>query len=54
MKTFEDICRMTQQGVKGYMHSYLVECGYSPTSEDGFLYAKGDICTACSSYGYCT
>lgn len=43
MKTFEDICRMTQQGVKGYMHSYLVECGYSPTSEDGFLYAKGDI-----------
>ena len=43
MKTFEDICRMTQQGVKGYMHSYLVECGYSPTSENGFLYAKGDI-----------
>ena len=43
MKTFEDICRMTQQGVKGYMHSYLVECGYSPTSEDGFLYAKGDV-----------
>lgn len=43
MKTFEDICRMTQQGVKGYMHAYLVECGYSPTSEDGFLYAKGDV-----------
>lgn len=43
MKTFEDICRMTQQGVKEYMHAYLVECGYSPTSEDGFLYAKGTI-----------
>ena len=43
MKTLENICRMTQQGVKGYMHSYLVECGYSPTSENGFLYAKGDI-----------
>ena len=43
MKTFEDICRMTQPGVKGYMHSYLVECGYSPTSEDGFLYVKGDV-----------
>ena len=43
MKTFEDVCRMTQQGIKGHMHSYLVECGYSPTSEDGFLYAKGDI-----------
>lgn len=43
MKTFEDICRMNQQGVKGYMHSYLVECGYNPTSEDGFLYAKGDM-----------
>ena len=43
MKTFEDICKMTQQEVKGYMHSYLVECGYSPTSEDGFLYAKGDV-----------
>lgn len=43
MKTFEEICKMTQQGVKGYMHSYLVECGYAPISEDGFLYAKGDI-----------
>lgn len=43
MKTFEDICRMTQQGVKGYMYAYLVECGYSPTSKDGFLYAKGAI-----------
>lgn len=43
MKTFEDICRMTQPGVKGYMHSHLVECGYSPISEDGFLYAKGDV-----------
>ena len=43
MKTFEDICKMTQQGIKGYMHSHLVECGYSPISEDGFLYAKGDV-----------
>ena len=43
MKTFEHICRMTQPEVKQYMHGYLTSHKYAPTSEDGFLYAKGDI-----------
>ena len=43
MKTFEDICRMTQPEVKEYMGDYLAEQGYEAISEDGFLYAKGIV-----------
>lgn len=43
MKTFEDICRMTQQEVKQYMKGYLKNHKYKVTDEDGFLYAKGDV-----------
>ena len=41
MKSFEDICKMTQAEVKEYMNSYLVSKKYEPINEDGFLYAKG-------------
>lgn len=43
MKTFEDICKMTQHEVKEYMKSYLASKKYSVICEDGFLYAKGDV-----------
>lgn len=43
MKTFEDICKMTQPEVKAYMKSYLVGHRYNVVDENGFLYAKGDI-----------
>ena len=43
MKTFEDICKMTQKEVKAYMHEYLTSKKYKVVNEDGFLYAKGDV-----------
>ena len=43
MKTFEDICKMTQPEVKTYMKSYLSEAGYNVVDEPGFLYAKGTV-----------
>ena len=43
MKTFEDICRMTQHEVKTYMSGYLSSKKYKVVNEDGFLYAKGDV-----------
>lgn len=43
MKTFKKICKMTQNGVKEYMHAYLTSKGYQPINEDGFLYAKGTV-----------
>ena len=43
MKTFEDICKMTQHEVKQYMKGYLASHKYNVTDEDGFLYAKGDV-----------
>ncbi len=43
MKTFEHICRMTQPEVKQYMYGYLTSYKYTPISQDGFLYAKGDV-----------
>lgn len=43
MKSFEKICKMTQNGVKEYMKAYLTSNGYQPIVEDGFIYAKGTI-----------
>jgi disulfide oxidoreductase YuzD len=43
MKTFEDICYMTQAEVKDYMQQYLTSKQYKVINEDGFLYAKGTI-----------
>ena len=43
MKTFEDICRMTQHEVKQYMKGYLASHKYKVVDQDGFLYAKGDV-----------
>ena len=43
MKSFGDICKMTQPEVKAYMKSFLTSKKYEPIDEDGFLYAKGDV-----------
>jgi len=43
MKSFIDICKMTQPEVKEYMKEYLTSRKYNVVNEDGFLYAKGDI-----------
>lgn len=43
MKTFEDICKMTQPELKKYMKGYLASKKYNVVDEDGFLYAKGDV-----------
>lgn len=43
MKTFNEICKMTQPEVKKYMTEYLESSGYDPKVEDGFVYAEGDI-----------
>ena len=43
MKTFEDICYMTQSEVKDYMQQYLISKQYKVINEDGFLYAKGTV-----------
>lgn len=43
MKSFVDICKMTQPQVKAYIHEYLKSKTYDVVNEDGFLYAKGDI-----------
>ena len=43
MKTFEDICKMTQHEVKQYMKGYLASHKYNVVDQEGFLYAKGDV-----------
>ena len=43
MKSFEDICKMTQSEVKTYMKSYLEDHNYDVADKDGFLYAKGAV-----------
>lgn len=43
MKTFEDICKMTQHEVKQYMKGYLASKKYKVVDQDGFLYAKGTV-----------
>lgn len=43
MKTFVDICKMTQPEVKDYMKRYLASKKYNVVDQDGFLYAKGTI-----------
>jgi len=42
-KVFEKIIRYTQEGLKEYCKNKLTEFGYSPISENGFLYAEGDL-----------
>jgi hypothetical protein len=37
MKSFEDICKMSQLGVKAYMKSYLSGHNYKVVDKDGFL-----------------
>jgi hypothetical protein len=43
MKTFTDICKMTQHEVKQYMKGYLASNKYHVIDQDGFLYAKGTV-----------
>lgn len=43
MKTFQEICMMKQREVKDYMKKYLAAKQYDVISEDGFLYAKGEV-----------
>ena len=40
MKTFTEICCMTQSELKEYLEQYLRSKGYKVINEDGFLYAK--------------
>lgn len=43
MKSFENICKMTQPEVKKYMKKFLINKGYDVVDQDGFLYAKGTV-----------
>lgn len=43
MKSFVDVCRMSQNEVKAYMAVYLASRGYKVVSNDGYLYAEGDV-----------
>ena len=43
MKSFENICKMTQPEVKKYMKKYLGSHKYNVVEQDGFLYAKGTV-----------
>lgn len=43
MKSFENICKMTQPEVKNYMKKYLISHKYNVVAQDGFLYAKGTV-----------
>lgn len=43
MKSFNDICRLSQEMLKVYMHSFLNGKKYQVINEPGFLYAKGDV-----------
>jgi hypothetical protein len=43
MKSFVDVCKMTQKEVKAYMEKYLASYKYKVENKDGFLYAKGYV-----------
>ena len=43
MKSFENICKMTQSEVKRYMYKFLTNNQYNVVDQDGFLYAKGTV-----------
>lgn len=43
MKSFEDILKMTQPGLKQYMKKFLGSKKYHTIDRDGFLYAKGTV-----------
>lgn len=42
MKSFVDICRMTQHELKKYLPRFLRGKGYTVVVDDGFIYAKGN------------
>lgn len=41
MKSFENICKMSQENLKSYLTKYLKTQYNDVTSSDGFIYAKG-------------
>ena len=43
MNTFKALCMLTQRGVKSNMEKYLKDNGYDVISENGYVYAKGEI-----------
>ena len=43
MKSFKDICKLSQPELKEYMQNFLRNYKYSVVNKDGFLYAKGDV-----------
>lgn len=43
MKSFNEICRMTQMELKSYLHKYLAANQYKVVNDDGYLYAKGTV-----------
>ena len=40
---FIDICKLTQKELKAVLVDELVNRGYKPINQDGFIYAEGDI-----------
>ena len=40
---FKDIVQMRQHALKDYLEHHLLDLGYEPINEDGYLYAKGEI-----------
>lgn len=38
-----ECCMKTQESLKAFLKAELVERGYSPIEQDGFLYAEGDL-----------
>ena len=43
MNTFKALCMLSQRGVKSNMEKYLTDNGYDVISEDGYVYAKGEV-----------
>ena len=43
MKSFTDICKLSQSELKEYMNTLLTARDYEVCYQDGFLYAKGRV-----------
>ncbi len=43
MKSFTDLCKMSQKELKEYMNAFLTARDYETCYQDGFLYAKGKV-----------
>ena len=43
MNEIKDIVQMSQQTLMDYLENQLIDLGYEPVNENGFLYARGEI-----------